>query len=165
MIEELLTVRITMNCFTSLQLPKVHCSAVPRSFGRRPARAARIAAMAATTERQTKKESIEKIKAELIPHIHETRCHPIVVRLAWHDSGSYDKVRLHLLCRPRSECLHLILITSVHIPELSQSGFSLELHGCQIFCCAVTQAPECCRCPDAIEESGQRKPASWHFNH
>lgn len=49
--------------------------------------------MAQATERRTNQESIEKIKEALIPHIHETRCHPILIRLAWHDSGSYDKVR------------------------------------------------------------------------
>jgi catalase (peroxidase I) len=51
--------------------------------------------MAQSTERLTKKESVEKIKEELIPHIHETRCHPILIRLAWHDAGSYDKVRAY----------------------------------------------------------------------
>lgn len=47
--------------------------------------------MAEATERRTKKEAIEVVKKELTAHIQETRCHPIVVRLAWHDAGSYDK--------------------------------------------------------------------------
>ena len=55
--------------------------------------------MAEATERRTKKEAIEAVKEELTAHIHESRCHPIIVRLAWHDAGSYDKVRPHQLCR------------------------------------------------------------------
>lgn len=83
---------------TSLHLPKAPCLSVLHSFSGSPLRAAasrRFTVMAAATDRRTKKEAIEKVKEELTAHIHETRCHPIVVRLAWHDAGSYDKVRPH----------------------------------------------------------------------
>ena len=70
--------------------------------------------MAEATERRTKKEAIEVVKKELTAHIQETRCHPIVVRLAWHDAGSYDKVRPHQLCR----------LTYVTLPLSCQSDSS-----------------------------------------
>ena len=87
---------LRMHCQASLRLPTLRCSSGLYFFGRRASRPAvsrHILAMAQSTERRTKKESVEKIKEELIPHIHETRCHPILIRLAWHDAGSYDKVR------------------------------------------------------------------------
>lgn len=89
-------VMLRMQCQASLHLPTLRCSSGLFSLGRRASRPAvsrQILAMAQSTERRTKKESVEKIKEELIPHIHETRCHPILIRLAWHDAGSYDKVR------------------------------------------------------------------------
>ena len=85
-----------MNSSASLQLPKLSYLPVLRhpfrSRSARPSASRQITAMAEAT-RCTQKDAIEKIKAELIPHIHETKCHPILIRLAWHDAGSYDKVR------------------------------------------------------------------------
>ena len=71
--------------------------------------------MAQATERRTNQESIEKIKEALIPHIHETRCHPILIRLAWHDSGSYDKVRKVALCRLLLKCAVIWVAQGNHV--------------------------------------------------
>ena len=45
--------------------------------------------------RQTKREALLEAKKDVEELIKSKHCNPIVVRLAWHDSGSYDKV----LCR------------------------------------------------------------------
>lgn len=36
-------------------------------------------------------EQLTALKAELLPWVKETTCGPILVRLAWHDSGAFDK--------------------------------------------------------------------------
>ena len=33
------------------------------------------------------------VKKELLELIRTKRCNPLMIRLAWHDSGTYDKVR------------------------------------------------------------------------
>eukprot|EP00429_Kryptoperidinium_foliaceum_P075116 CAMPEP_0176213160 /NCGR_PEP_ID=MMETSP0121_2-20121125/15516_1 /TAXON_ID=160619 /ORGANISM="Kryptoperidinium foliaceum, Strain CCMP 1326" /LENGTH=40 /DNA_ID= /DNA_START= /DNA_END= /DNA_ORIENTATION= len=38
-----------------------------------------------------KVEEYAKCKQELLKFISERNCAPIMVRLAWHDSGNYDK--------------------------------------------------------------------------
>ena len=45
-----------------------------------------------TNARTSRKEELVKAKKELESYIKSKNCNPIVVRLAWHDSGSYDKV-------------------------------------------------------------------------
>ncbi len=39
------------------------------------------------------KEQLAALKADLTALIKEKHCNPIMIRLAWHDSGSYNKVR------------------------------------------------------------------------
>ncbi len=49
------------------------------------------------------KEAIKKAKEAVKEIILNKNCNPIIVRLAWHDSGSYDKVSpcfLHAACKP-----------------------------------------------------------------
>ena len=41
---------------------------------------------------QTKREALLEAKKDVEELIKSKHCNPIVVRLAWHDSGSYDKV-------------------------------------------------------------------------
>lgn len=38
------------------------------------------------------KDQLTAAKAELTTLIKDTKCSPIMIRLAWHDSGSYNKV-------------------------------------------------------------------------
>ena len=33
------------------------------------------------------------VKKDLLELIRTKRCNPLMIRLAWHDSGTYDKVR------------------------------------------------------------------------
>jgi L-ascorbate peroxidase len=41
--------------------------------------------------RQTKKENLAEARADVEALIKSKHCNPIIVRLAWHDSGTYDK--------------------------------------------------------------------------
>lgn len=51
--------------------------------------------------RKTKKEALLDAKKDVEELIKSKHCNPIVVRLAWHDSGSYDKVgQIRLPCMP-----------------------------------------------------------------
>jgi hypothetical protein len=61
-----------------------------KSNSRTPAARPRVAVM--VVARQTKKEALLEAKKDVENLIKSKHCHPIVVRLAWHDSGSYDKV-------------------------------------------------------------------------
>ncbi len=51
----------------------------------------RVAVM--VVARKTKKEALLDAKKDVEELIKSKHCNPITVRLAWHDSGSYDKVR------------------------------------------------------------------------
>lgn len=51
-----------------------------------------------TVRRTTKKEAIKDARDEVRELIKGRHCNPILVRVAWHDSGTYDKVGLRL-CR------------------------------------------------------------------
>ncbi len=47
-----------------------------------------------TVRRTTKKEAIKDARDEVRELIKGRHCNPILVRVAWHDSGTYDKVGL-----------------------------------------------------------------------
>ena len=68
-------------------------TAVFRASRQRRLRASVSSMVSAEAVRHSKKEALEEAKAELKEHIHKTRCHPIIIRLAWHDAGTYNKVR------------------------------------------------------------------------
>ena len=36
------------------------------------------------------------VKKEMLELIRTKRCNPLMIRLAWHDSGTYDKVRCQI---------------------------------------------------------------------
>ena len=55
-----------------------------------------------TSARTSRKEELIDCKKSLAPYIKENNCAPIMIRLAWHDSGTYDKVSLLLLLRAYS---------------------------------------------------------------
>lgn len=44
------------------------------------------------SQRTTQKEQLELAREDVKKLLKEKFCHPIIVRLAWHDSGTYDKV-------------------------------------------------------------------------
>ena len=44
------------------------------------------------SRRVTRKDQLDLAKEDVKKLISEKFCHPIIVRLAWHDSGTYDKV-------------------------------------------------------------------------
>jgi len=67
-----------------------------KSNSRTPAARPRVAVM--VVARQTKKEALLEAKKDVETLIKSKHCHPIVVRLAWHDSGSFDKVHGALFC-------------------------------------------------------------------
>ena len=45
-----------------------------------------------TTRRTTKKEALKDARDDVRELIKSKHCNPILVRVAWHDSGTYDKV-------------------------------------------------------------------------
>ena len=44
--------------------------------------------------RSSRKEELLELKPGLADYIKSKNCAPLMIRLAWHDSGSYDKVGL-----------------------------------------------------------------------
>lgn len=65
-----------------------------------------------TQARTTRKEQLVDCKKAVAEHLKKTHCMPIMIRLAWHDSGTYDKVRL---CRRipavRDRLLHILCVS------------------------------------------------------
>lgn len=53
-----------------------------------------------TATRTTKKEAIKEARDDVRELIKSRHCNPILVRVAWHDSGTFDKVgkRLYNMC-------------------------------------------------------------------
>lgn len=47
--------------------------------------------------RRTKKEALEKAKDEVAELIRNSKCNPIMIRLGWHDAGTYNKVTSGLM--------------------------------------------------------------------
>lgn len=45
-----------------------------------------------TVTRTTKKEALQDARDDVRELINSKHCNPILVRVAWHDSGTYDKV-------------------------------------------------------------------------
>lgn len=43
------------------------------------------------TDTDTRATQLKELSSELYAFINETNCHPILVRLAWHDSGTFDQ--------------------------------------------------------------------------
>lgn len=62
----------------------------------RSRRTSRLTVLSATQTavRTTKKEAIKEARGEVRELIKSRHCHPILVRIAWHDSGTYDQVSL-----------------------------------------------------------------------
>lgn len=42
--------------------------------------------------RKSAKEALQNLKKPLGDHLLKSNCMPIIIRLAWHDAGTYDKV-------------------------------------------------------------------------
>ena len=62
---------------------------------RSPTRPTRLATSRRTrlvTTMVANKDQLSAAKADLTALIKEKHCNPIMIRLAWHDSGSYNKV-------------------------------------------------------------------------
>ena len=45
----------------------------------------------ATNDTYTYQAELKKCRDELVPFINEASCHPILLRLAWHDAGTFDQ--------------------------------------------------------------------------
>ena len=61
-----------------------------RHFLKRRASNSHVAAVAVMVSA----DDLKHCREELIPLIQSKNCNPILVRLAWHDSGTYDKVQM-----------------------------------------------------------------------
>jgi len=91
-----------------------------------------------TVRRTTKKEAIKDARDEVRELIKGRHCNPILVRVAWHDSGTYDKVG-HITishCRRDVGGSNCVALTSC------DCAFALRVSAqkCQHHCCG--------RCPD-----------------
>ncbi len=125
---------------------------VTRSTGSTPLTAARsirtlrrrqLVVSRATTQtvrRTTKKEAIKDARDEVRELIKGRHCNPILVRVAWHDSGTYDKVG-HITI---SHCRLCRLECHSNCVALASCDCAFELRAsaqkCQRHCCG--------RCPD-----------------
>ncbi len=94
-----------------------------------------------TVRRTTKKEAIKDARDEVRELIKGRHCNPILVRVAWHDSGTYDKVG-HItishcrLCREGCGRLELRCIDSCDCAFALRASAQKRQHHC------------CGRCPD-----------------
>lgn len=57
-----------------------------RAFGARRASGGRMVVQAVSLD------TVQKARGQLTSLIKETNCAPILIRLAWHDSGTFSKV-------------------------------------------------------------------------
>ena len=65
------------------------------------------------------KKELKDAKKAVEQLILSRHCNPIVVRLAWHDSGSYDKVRRRVLCCAAAVLLlHAMVFGSDSLPSM-----------------------------------------------
>ena len=83
-------------------------SSVPSPTSARLVRCARprqlvlaSAAPAQTTRKTTKKEALKDARDDVRELIKSRHCNPILVRVAWHDSGTYDQAS-RAICTPPS---------------------------------------------------------------
>lgn len=65
---------------------------LPRSTVHTPCRVRSSRQLRLVTTMVANKDQLTAAKADLTALIKETHCNPIMIRLAWHDSGSYNKV-------------------------------------------------------------------------
>ena len=89
-----------------MQVQAQRSSVASRKYVARPLRSLRASRLTVrsqttqTTTRTTKKEAIKEARSEVRDLIKSRHCSPILVRIAWHDSGTYDQVKtarkLHL---------------------------------------------------------------------
>ena len=64
---------------------------VPRTVVRSRTLRTQVLSATQTAVRTTKKEALKDARSEVRDLIKSRHCSPILVRIAWHDSGTYDK--------------------------------------------------------------------------
>lgn len=70
-----------------------------------------------TAKRTTKKEALKDARDDVRELIKSKHCNPILVRVAWHDSGTYDKVSIRAITyrRPLASCCSAVAVVLLGI--------------------------------------------------
>ena len=105
------------------RLADTRLSASARSLGQLRPRRLVVSNATQTAKRTTKKEAIKDARDDVRELIKSRHCNPILVRVAWHDSGTYDKVG-------RMQTRALPSYASMFSEQASRSAAKSRSHKC-----------------------------------